>query len=317
MDWLSALLILVVAVAAIYARLAGRTWARDTMTRWTLARRTLEEWDRHWLERVDKSEAVVCLSTIPSRLPLLGDTLKSLLAQKVAPARIRLHLPEFSRREQCAYEVPDWLAGLSSVQIVRTPDWGPATKLIPALRDFAAAQKLIVVDDDMLYPPTLVSDLERHADAQPQAAFGSSGWVVPHDLTDRPTTWWSHLLQRPPAPVLCTLIGRARRVDILQGYSGYLVRPEFFDIDEVTRYDGAPPGAFFVDDVWFAACCRVQKFVYPGGRFCMDRLSSFSFFKSGSLGYLNRGGGNPENRNNTIVIRHFKERWMLHGKDPA
>lgn len=314
MSTIGLVLALGLLAAGLYGRLGGRTWARDTWTRLKLARHDVAHWDRLWQQRQDRSEAVVCLTTIPSRLPRLAPTLKSLLAQDLPVARIRLHLPAVSRREGCGYAVPDWLRALAAVEVVEVDrDWGPATKLIPALEAFAPDQPLIVVDDDMLYPPTLVSGLMGHAKRRPDDAIASSGWVVPLDLTDRPTRWWTHLFRISPAPVLATLVFAPYRVDVVQGYSGYLVRPRFFDLSAVRDYQGAPEAAFFVDDVWFSAHCRAAKWVCPAPRYCMDRWSELTFLKDGSLGRINSGDGSPETRNNTVMIRYFADRWIHHG----
>ncbi len=76
---------------------------------------------------------MVSLTSLPSRLPYIATTLKSLLRQERLPKRIRLNLPAFSKREQTAYVIPDWLKNLQSVEIVSCEDYGPATKLIPSL----------------------------------------------------------------------------------------------------------------------------------------------------------------------------------------
>lgn len=72
-------------------------------------------------------------------------TLKSLLAQSRRPDHIRLHLPERSRREGIAYDVPGWLKEIPSLRIVPCEDEGPATKLLPALT-LPSHQKILVVD---------------------------------------------------------------------------------------------------------------------------------------------------------------------------
>lgn len=313
--WLAAAVLLVLAGSWTYSRLGGRNWPRDHLTRLRLASRSLRQWDDWWASQPDKSDAIICLTSIPARLPRLEPTLKSLLAQARPAARIRIHLPDFSIREQRHYEVPPWLAELKAVDIVRGEDFGPATKLIPALDGLAPDQPLIVVDDDMIYPPTLVADLLDNAQRHPGAAIASSGWVAPQDLTDRPSTWRGHLAKTPPTPVICTLVREPFPVDIFQGFSGYLVRPGFFDAAQVRDYSQAPRAAFFVDDVWLSAHCQAPKFVCPARRYCFDRIRSYAFLKDNSLGLLNRGGGDPAQRNNTIMIRHFARRWLLHGNE--
>ena len=273
-----------------------------------LRRRSLRELDERALRNPSRSDLVVCLTTIPSRIGRIGATLRSLLAQSKSPDHIRLHLPEQSRREGIAYEIPDWLRDLRSVRIIPCADEGPATKLLPALT-LAAHQRLLVVDDDRIFKPHLVAQFDDWSHRLPDMALGSRGWNVPADLTDRPTTLLADILKRAPVPLLATRIDRPTPIDILQGVGGLLVKPRFFDPEEVHDFSRAPEAARTVDDVWLSAHCLVPRRVVP------IRRSNFPSYwderrnKRSSLGLLNRGGGDPERRPNTIMIRHFKERF--------
>lgn len=262
-----------------------------------------------------KSSLVCCLSTIPSRVEHLEHTVKSLLCQRPAPLLIRLHLPEWSRREDCAYVLPPWVAGCEAVQVVTCADQGPATKLLPALRELPPEQPLLVVDDDMIYPPGFVAHFERLAQLHPDQAVGSSGWRVPADLTDRPTTLRSNLLRQAPTPVKCTRLKQPWRTDILQGYSGYCLRPRHVD-PAVHDPGAAPAGVFYVDDVWISAHVRAPKWVHPAARYPFPPPDLAALYKSSSLGLINRGGGDPEQRNNTIAIRYLRGVWLIE-IDPA
>ena len=297
----------------IYNFLEGESLLRDLRDEFVLSRTTLEDCDREWADNADRSDAVVTLTTIPSRLPLIDTTLKSLMRQTRAPKAIRLHVPDYSTREQVGYQVPQRIRNLRAVEIVGCRDWGPATKLIPAVLDSEPGQGIIVVDDDRIYPPTLVRDLEDAARHAPDNAFALSGWIVPADLVDRPTTLATNVLQRPPAPVKSTRITGYYPVDILQGQSGYLVRPEFFDNAELVDYSAAPEAAFFVDDVWFSAHCRAPILLVPTARTSFPPKLRQPHFRRTSLGLINRGDGRPENRNNTIMLRHFASRWRVGG----
>lgn len=296
----------------LYNYLSGRDLLRDRRDEWRLAALSLAECAAFWERNPREADLVVCLTTTPSRLPYLAGTLKSLLRQTWRPRRIRLHLPEFSRREGRAYPALGALAAVPAVEVVRCEDQGPATKLLPALTVFPPEQRLLVVDDDMLYPAELVENFQRWSTAWPELALGSSGWIVPADLTDRPTTLWSNLRQTPPTPLKSTRLKTPTRVDILQGYSGYLVRPGFFDLEAVQRYAGAPPEAFFVDDVWFSAHCAAPKYVFPAGRYPFQEWRRLRLYQATSISRLNHGGGDPERRGNTILIRYFRERWLGH-----
>jgi hypothetical protein len=304
-----------VAVAAgvwAYNFLEGETLIRDLFDEARLAHTQLNDLDRMWAAASGRSACVVSLTSLPSRLPFIATTLKSLLRQTRLPARIRLNLPHVSKREQRPYAVPDWLKNLQSVEIVACEDYGPATKLIPSL-SLASDQKIVVVDDDRIYPANLIADLETAADAMPEAAVGFSGWVAPRDLTDRPTTVLANIAMTPPVPVRARRLRGRRAVDMLQGLSGYLVRPKFFDLAKLTDYASAPEAAFFVDDVWIAAHCTAPKYVIPAKRAGYPGRKRRAFYKQTSLGLINRGGGDVNRRNNTILLRHFAGRWKVGG----
>ena len=176
----------------------GETFLRDCLDEFRLARTSIAELDAFWAQNPSRSECLVTLTTIPSRLPHIAATLKSLMRQKRAPSRIVINLPDFSKRENAPYTVPAFLHGLKSVEIIRCADLGPATKAIPTLLREPPRRKIIVVDDDRIYPPNLVGDLEDAADLDVASAFGMSGWVVPADLIDRPATIRDNLQMRAP-----------------------------------------------------------------------------------------------------------------------
>lgn len=313
MTGLEATLLLACAGAAavkIHDFFEGETLVRDVMDEIRLSRMSLSELDARWARNPRRSDAIVSLTSIPSRLPLIAATLKSLLRQHLAPARIVLNLPRFSRREGVAYVVPPLLEGLAAVQVRWCEDLGPATKLIPSLLAEAADCKIIVVDDDRIYPASLVEDLVAAANRDPASAFCMSGWAVPPDLVDRPTTVWSNLFMQAPAPVRARRLSAPRETDIVQGLSGYVVRPRFFDTAAITDYSQAPREAFFVDDVWISAHCRARRFIIPARRGNYQPKFRRGFYRDTSLGRINQGPGPDAQRNNSIVLRHFPNRWM-------
>lgn len=290
----------------------GERLLHDLWYEFHLARTDITALDRICAAAPERSDVIISLTTIPSRIGFLADTLKSLLAQTRPPREIRLNLPAFSVRENRAYEIPAWLSSLACVRIVPSDDYGPATKLLPTLKDSAPSQPILVVDDDRIYAPQLVATLEAAAKAHKGAAVALGGWIVPQDLVDRPTTIRSNLLQLPPAPVRSARIRKPVPVDILLGFMGYLVRPEFFNLGAITDYSAAPPQARLVDDVWISAHCRAPKLVVPGKPNFQPKRHQ-SLYQRSSLGWINRGDGKPENRNNSVLLRHFADRWTVGG----
>jgi len=294
-----------------YNHLTGRRFVRDLAHRARLQARSLQGWDHAWAENKNKSEIFVCLTTTPSRLPYIAPTLKSLLAQSKVPAGIRLHIPTFSARENRSYHVPRVFRALASVEVIRCDDDGPISKILPALEAFPPDQKLVAVDDDMIYPPSMIAHFDRESQKRPHAVISSSGWLVPADGIDRPTTLLSNLRGTPPVPMKCSRIRRPTRVDIFQGYSAFLVQPSFFSCRSLCDYENAPDEARTVDDVWLSAHCKVEKWVLPHGRYCVPVWRHWRHFANTSLGLLNRGGGDLLRRPNTILIRHFRHRWLV------
>jgi hypothetical protein len=305
-------LLLVAGAVALWLHdlLEGESLLADLLDEWRLLRQGLAVLDTAWASNPARSRVIVSLTTIPSRLPLLEPTIKSLLRQTVAPERIILNLPVHSLREDRPYVLPEALRHLQGVEVFQCEDAGPATKLLPTITRVAPDQLVLIVDDDRIYHRSVLADLLAAARGFPGAAIGHSGWNVPPDLTDRPTTVYSNLFMRAPAPIRARRLRRPVQVDILQGLSGYLVRPDQFDLPGLTNYDKAPPEARLVDDVWIAAHRRAPAFVVPARRTNYPPLQGQALLSRSSLGLINRGPGGHALRSNSIVLRHFAGRWL-------
>jgi hypothetical protein len=293
----------------VYETFAGQNPLLDTIYDLRLRRRRVDELDVRCAANPRRSDLVITLTTLPSRIARIEPTIKSLLRQSIRPAAIRLNVPYVSRRENVSYVIPPWLERLRSVTIVRGDDYGPATKLIPTLLDSAPDARLLVVDDDRVYHPYLVEQMTALSDEHPDAAIAASGWDAPSDLVDRPTTLMATLRGRAPAPIKCTRVSGERDVDIVQGLSGYVVKPRFFNLGGIVNYAAAPHAAFFVDDVWISAHCRARKIVIRGRRTNFPSIFDGGFYRRSSVSLINRGTGTPESRHNTIILRHFRDRW--------
>ena len=313
-TFVAAALAIAVAIAlAVVERVAGEHPVADTLYDIWLRRQDLDALDRASAENPRRADVVITLTTLPSRIERIDTTLKSLLRQTISPTTIRLNVPRVSRREGVTYDVPERLRRLRSVTIVTCDDYGPATKLIPALLDARDDTRLLVVDDDRIYHAHFVEQMVACSDRHPDAAVASSGWNAPADLIDRPTTLVATLFRVPPAPIKCTRVRGEVDVDIIQGLGGYVVRPRFFDAAELSDYSRAPEAAFYVDDVWISAHCRARKIVCAGRRTNFASMFDQRFYKRSSVALVNRGSGTLESRNNTIMLRYFADRWRRSG----
>ncbi len=298
---------------AVFCRLEARQPLRELLYETRLRFTSLRKFDSLAAAR-DRADVVVALTTIPSRLPFLGPTLKSLLAQSVTPRAVLIHLPKRSRRERVEYHVPDDLHDLKVVEVVRCEDWGPATKILPALLSSQAHQRIISVDDDRIYRPNFIEDLLTAADEHPEAAIGCCGLRVPHDRVDHRMNLVQRTFEGLRLGKGVSLRGARLRtpmeVDVLHGYGGLLVRPRFFDLDALADFDAAPAAAWLEDDTWFAAHCTARKLIVPGRPASFPRYFDRRRFRLNRLGTLNRGTVEPKHRNTTVLMQLHSDRWL-------
>jgi hypothetical protein len=314
MIWIASTIVVVALACAVFAFdfLHGQRLISDLWEEFLISRADLLKLDRANQMHGQRSDVIVSLTTIPSRLPYLDDTLKSLLRQTRPAAEIRLYIPSFSLREQRRYEIPQAYRQLKSITVIACEDFGPATKFIPALTSLPPDQPVLVLDDDRIYPPNLIADLETATRSNADAAYGFSGWIAPANLVDEPTSLLANLLERPPVPIYARRQRHLRPVDVLQGTGGYLVRPRFFSLDRLTDFSNTPASARTVDDVWMSAHCNVAKFVIPAKRSNFQAWRRSVIFKRTSLGWVNRGASN-EARGNSIMLKYFADRWTVGG----
>jgi len=99
--------------------LSGKKFFRDYIHYFYTTGKSLEYWDDYCFNNQNKSDIIVSFSTIPSRITEIIPTVKSLLSQKRAPKTIQLNVPQFSIREQVEYTIPDEIANLKCLEVVR------------------------------------------------------------------------------------------------------------------------------------------------------------------------------------------------------
>lgn len=203
------------------------------------------------------AKTIISLTTIPPRMGLLGDTLRSLLDQEARIDAVMLWIPERYRRPEFAsFTLPSVPEG---IEIRRcSTDYGPATKILPAVRTFEGEDvRLIYCDDDRLYHRGWARNLLAHSDANPGACIAEAGDVVElmqrKAFRDRPAYDALRILTagiyghfyRKRNRALDPGIGP---IDICKGYGGVLIRPEFFP---PSTFD-IPDILWTVDDVWLS-----------------------------------------------------------------
>jgi hypothetical protein len=119
---------------------------------------------------IQKPKFVVSFTTSPTRIGKCGPMIHSILDQTRKPDLFLLNIPEVFARTGETYTVPKYIRKSLTVNRVTT-DYGPATKILPAvtyLKDEANAHKfdptatrIIYLDDDIAYPPKMIESYEK------------------------------------------------------------------------------------------------------------------------------------------------------------
>lgn len=237
--------------------------------------------------------AIISLSSIPPRFPYLGEVFASLLQQSAQIAEIRLYVPRAYKR------FPDWDGTPpevpAPVRLIRVDeDFGPATKILHAARDLhGTGQPILFCDDDRVYRRSWAEGLLQAHAAKPDCCIAVSGWHM-HKILKRPEPfalpgprasfdmpvrdalfrygtqlwrWQRRLLKTGLRPPLQTNVAVAGHVEILRGYAGVLVLPEFFD---APCFD-IPEDIWMVDDIWISghmARQGIPVWVLEGQKIC-------------------------------------------------
>lgn len=243
---------------------------------------------------------IVSLSTLPDRIDRLEPTLRCLLNQTRPPDEIVLALPRFSIRQNQPYAVPDYLRDIPRLCILDCEtDWGPATKSIPVIqRERAAGQDetlIMVVDDDRIYPRDAIETYLHYSAQLPNAALCFRGGPMPRSLDWRDSRlFFANKIREP------------RRVAVMTGCGSYLVQPRFFD-SAFWDYSAAPPGAFYMDDMWISGCLDrrgVEKYVVPGSAMMRSVLRQLA-----TMNLHHVPNGRRHNNNQTIAF--FSASWNV------
>jgi hypothetical protein len=203
------------------------------------------------------AETIISLTTIPPRMDRIRPTLESLARQTVKIDAVILWIPRSYRRlEFGSFALPDMPAG---VEVRRCDvDYGPATKVLPAVEAFRRSDvRILYCDDDRVYDPDWAARLLAASDSHPDACITEVGEVVP--LTLKKAFKATPAYRRLTLATLGVFGGlyrrgmralevRVGRVDICKGYGGVLVRPEFFS---PAAFD-IPDLLWTVDDIWLS-----------------------------------------------------------------
>lgn len=188
---------------------------------------------------------VVSLSTTPYRINAIRPTIENLFAQNLPPKAVYLSVPYLFKRDNLEYVIPEWLANDSRITILRTEDYGPATKLLGVLKqtDLDPDTIIVTVDDDIIYPKHALLHLIYKAATNPDTAYGFAGVNLQYNVAG--------LVADDVKNGVIPIYHGDRDVTVLQGFGGVAYRRKFFD-DSIFEISNAPPECINSDDLYLS-----------------------------------------------------------------
>ncbi|MGH1370992.1 MAG: hypothetical protein ACRBBW_03080 [Cellvibrionaceae bacterium] len=118
----------------------------------------------------------ISMTVMPERL--ISEFFQSVIAhlknQTADFDKIVVNIPDVYRRTNTPYQVPRWLEQESKVIINRCYDLGPATKLLGVYDQLRSDDTVCIVDDDIIYQPTMLEMLLEGLKLHPHALISTT-----------------------------------------------------------------------------------------------------------------------------------------------
>ena len=196
---------------------------------------------------------IVTLTTIPCRVEYLQRVIDNILNQSVKPDRIILYVPrEYEKRSLGKVDFNNLPHGCDIIYC--NQDYGPATKILPALQEYKDQDvSLIYCDDDRIYEKNWIKRLTEKSKQYPRDCIIDEGynmdfvlfklWQSKHRIKYKLLRFLSLGLYAPKRKMK-----NREHHDIGEGFGGVLVKPDFFP-PEV--FD-IPDILWSVDDTWLS-----------------------------------------------------------------
>jgi len=187
------------------------------------------------LSGVALPRVVVSFTTIPTRVKYVRSVIEELKKQTLQPDAIYVNIPYYSKRLKVPYVWPEDAKLPPNVKVVRGEDYGPATKLLGAIREEKDPGTIVItIDDDHYYHPDTIKALVFYGTKFPDkvVSFRSLG----PDLT--PTSCVNqYQIVGPP------------RAFFAEGFSGVLYRRGFVSEEMINYFKEICDDCFVSDDL--------------------------------------------------------------------
>lgn len=154
---------------------------------------------------------VISLTSVPPRFAYVQECLRSLLVQTADVAAVNLYIPRgYKRFSYAESDIPVLPKGVN-LRVI-DEDLGPATKILPACREYQGQDVCILYcDDDKIYDREWAQRFLDASKERPDSVICERGSHLSHPHYANKSNWISH--RCPQAmPIRRGLRYRARRI---------------------------------------------------------------------------------------------------------
>ncbi len=246
--------------------------------------------------KIRNEHVVISFSTTPYRIEEIQDTVKTILTQNTKVDAIFLAIPHVFKRDNIFYTIPDWLYNHPKIKIIRTQDYGPATKLLGLLEQVKLDPNTIIItmDDDIKYPNNTVVQLVYKAKQYPNEAIGIAGADLNYDT-------YGDLIPNNIGGLISQTSPDANAT-LLQGFGSIAYRRKFFNEDVFEIYN-APRECINSDDLYLSFHLAKQNIP--------RRVLSNKYINKEKINYSNDVGHRNDALHNLIPSPSDKHRICI------
>ena len=264
-------------------------------------------------------KTIISLTSIPSRFEHVETTLLSLLKQDKKADKIILYIPRYYKRfKKKVVRAPKVPKGVE----VRFSDidYGPSTKILPAVKDFFNDDvRIVFCDDDRIYQPNMISSLIEVSKDIPGRVIAFEG----RDIKDLSMYNWQGKTFPRANVINKNFKYRLKRVlsfgswkprknhssgyaDTFAGVGGVLISPKFFT---KSVFD-IPTECWMNDDIWLSGNLELnQKKIWIANQNKNSSKASKNQNKD-ALGAETEHDKSRINVNNT-AIQYFRDKYGI------
>jgi hypothetical protein len=260
---------------------------------------------------------IVSLTSIPTRFNGIIETINSIKSQSIRAQKIILNVPKFYKRfgETKTMDVP-LISGVT-INFCEN-DYGPATKIIPILKNYNSDQIIIYCDDDIIYKPNWAESLLlAHQNSQGSCVCGIGQSLDIMELKYRYSNsnnifkkLYNSIRYKSEKRAISKNFKKEKYAEIAAGYGGVLIKPMFFN-DNVFNL---PNQLWSVDDIWLSGNLNLAKTLIMKLK---NGEENFKFSGSSMIDPLTKFIYNNSNRDasNYEGIKYFRENYNIWNKN--